>query len=230
MSRPTSLFKTDNQSRGLELFHEKRGAGPPLILLHGNGEDHHIFDRIAPRLAAHFTVYALDSRNHGQSPQTDDYSYEALAGDLEAFIQALGLGRVGLIGFSDGAIVALMLAMKPGRLIRKMALLGVNLKPDDFKAEIYDELKRAYAESRDPRLKMMLEQPRIELEDVGRVRVPTILIAGENDVFKPGTFAELARAMPAARLKIMAGHNHDSYIVNQDILYQDFVDFFGTGI
>ena len=77
---------------GTSLFYETSGNGAPLLLLHGNGEDHHIFDALADKLAADFTVYSIDSRNHGQSEKTDDYAYETMAMDVYAFIDALQLG------------------------------------------------------------------------------------------------------------------------------------------
>ena len=211
---------------GIDLYYEKQGSGPPMLLLHGNGEDHHIFDELGRRLAASFTVYALDSRNHGRSQKTNDYAYQSMAADVLAFIQALDLGKANLVGFSDGAIIALLLAINNAQVVNKMALLGVNLKPSDFTDESLDWLKKAYAESGDPLLLLMLEEPQIELADVRRVTAPTLLVAAENDIFKPETFTELQRALPDARLKIMPGHDHDSYIVHQDILYPDLVRFF----
>lgn len=125
----------------IELAYEKSGSGEPLLLLHGNGEDHHIFDVITAKLQNDFTIYAIDSRNHGESTRTEDYSYEAMAKDIYSFIKQLGLGKVNIAGFSDGAIIALILAMKQGQYIHKMALLGVNLKPDDLLKKAINLLK-----------------------------------------------------------------------------------------
>ena len=211
---------------GITLFYETSGNGAPLILLHGNGEDHHIFDVLVNKLASDFTVYAIDSRNHGQSEKTDDYAYKTMAEDVYSFIQAMQLGQVNVIGFSDGAIISLILAMEHGDTLRKMALLGVNLKPDDFTEESYRFVQETYAETQDPLFKLMLEQPNIELDAVKDVRIPTLLIAAENDIYKPETFDHLLGTLPDATLKIMKGHQHDSYIVNQDILYPDFIQFF----
>ncbi|MFV0329106.1 MAG: alpha/beta fold hydrolase [Dysgonomonas sp.] len=87
----------------------KEGAGKPVILLHGNGEDHHIFDKLIVKLKQNFTIYAIDSRNHGESQMTDDYSYETMAEDIYQFIQKLSLKDVSVIGFSDGAIISILL-------------------------------------------------------------------------------------------------------------------------
>lgn len=210
----------------ISLFYRKTGIGAPLILLHGNGEDHHIFDKLILKLEHDFTIYAIDSRNHGESMKTEDYSYETMAEDIYAFIQTLGLEKANVIGFSDGAIIGLILAMHHSASIGKLALLGVNLKPGDFTAESYQFLLDTYAETKDPLFRLMIEEPNIELKDISVVENPTLIIAGEDDIYKPETFVNLVEALPNAELKIMAGHGHDSYIVNQDILYPDFIRFF----
>lgn len=211
---------------GISIFYEIRGAGAPLILLHGNGEDHHIFDKLTDKLAADFTVYAMDSRNHGLSQKTEDYSYETMAGDTGCLIRALGLNRPVLAGFSDGAITGLILAMKQPRAVSRMALLGVNLKPGDFTEECRRYLMDTYRNTKDPLFKLMLEQPDIKLEDVRTADMPVLLVWGEHDLFRPETYTALAAALPNAQLKIMAGHDHDSYIAGQDLLYPDLMDFF----
>ena len=76
---------------GITLWYEVRGQGKPLILLHGNGEDHTIFDELAARLGEHYTVYAVDSRDHGRSSRMEKLSYEIMASDVEALIESLGL-------------------------------------------------------------------------------------------------------------------------------------------
>ncbi len=209
----------------IELAYEKFGNGEPLILLHGNGEDHHIFDTITKKLQNNFTIYSIDSRNHGESTKTEDFSYETMAKDIYSFINTLKLGKVNIVGFSDGGIISLILAMNQSECIRKMALLGVNLKPGDFKEDSYRFIKDIYEETKDPLFKLMLEQPNIELADVKAVTIPTLVVGAEHDVFEPELFVNLANTLPNAELKIMNGHEHDSYIVNQDILYPDLLNF-----
>lgn len=211
----------------IRLFYERGGDGPPLLLLHGNGEDHHIFDPLRKKLEKHYTVYAVDSRNHGQSSRTQVYTYDAMAGDIDAFIGALGIGPVYLVGFSDGAIIGLLLAMRHPQAVARMALLGINLSPEDFTETCYREMAEDFARTGDPLLGMMLTQPDITLQQTKAVDVPTLLIAGERDVIRPEVFSALAQAMPQASLMTLPGHDHDSYIVGQDLLYADLVAFFG---
>lgn len=211
---------------GIELFYEKTGSGSPVILLHGNGEDHSIFDKLSDKLKNDFTIYAIDSRNHGESSKTDDYAYTTMARDIYEFIQELGLGKVNLLGFSDGAIIGLILAMEHSEVLNKMALLGPNLSPSDFTDESYQFLKEEYKKNKDPLFALMLEQPNISTKDISIISTPSLVIGGENDIFKPETFTNIASAISNSKLLILKDHTHDSYITNQDILYDDIKEFF----
>ena len=211
---------------GITLEYNKAGTGKPLILLHGNGEDHHIFDKITEKLKDNFTVYAVDSRNHGKSTVTEDYSYETMAEDILAFMDALKLEEVYVTGFSDGAVISIFLALKNPAVIKKMALLGVNLKPSDFKKNCYEYVEKEYEKTKNPLFKLMLEEPNIELETLEKIDIPSLIIAGEDDIFYKKTFTNIAKTMPDAELMILKGHNHDSYIADNDLLYPDLYSFF----
>ncbi len=110
---------------GLKLFYHKEGSGRPVILLHGNGEDHTIFDVAIRDLARSYTVYALDSRAHGKSDPVPSLTYREMAEDVAAFIRQQGLEKPALVGFSDGGVVALLVALRwpdlPGRAFRTAA-------------------------------------------------------------------------------------------------------------
>lgn len=209
----------------ITLNYTKQGSGKPLILLHGNGEDHHIFDKLASALKDDYTVYAIDSRNHGESSRTGDYSYAAMADDIRGFIGSLRLKGVSVVGFSDGAIIALTLAIDNPGLFDKMVLLGVNLKPSDFKDENLAWLADEYEKTGDPLLKLMLEQPDIELEQLRHAATPTLVVAAENDLYKPELFESIVAAMPDAELLIMPGYDHAGYVTGQDVLYPHLKNF-----
>lgn len=209
----------------ITLNYTKVGNGDPIILLHGNGEDLHIFDPLVDRLKLHFTVYAVDSRNHGDSTKTKDWTYEAMAEDIFQLIEKLQLKKVSIVGFSDGAIIALLLAIKHRDLFYKMVLLGVNLKPTDFKKSIYKSLVDEYEKTQDPLVKMMLEQPNIELEELKNIETPTLVVSAEDELFYRKVFKDMVKVMPNAKLKIMKNHDHGSYIINEDLLYPDLMEF-----
>lgn len=215
------MFQTVN---GISLYVEQTGSGPPLLLLHGNGEDHHIFDPLAAKLSAHFTVYAPDSRNHGQSDKTGDYSYEAMTEDCHALIKALDLQKVQIAGFSDGAIIALMLAMRYPEVPDRLVLMGVNLSPKDFLPEEFAKIRQEYEETGDPLLKLMLTEPNIRRKQLHAVTAPCMLTAGEHDVFKPRAFQTVQQYL-AAPMLIFSGHAHDSYVTGNDLLYPHLLNF-----
>lgn len=215
----------DIKVNNVTIHYEKSGEGEPLLLLHGNGEDLHIFDTLVAKLKKHYTIYAIDSRNHGMSEQTGDYSYRSMTADMFAFIQAIGEEKVSWLGFSDGAIVGLMMAIENQKIFDKLILLGVNLKPTDFKEKAYNSIAKKYEETGDPLLKLMLDEPTIELDDVTHVETPTLVVSAEKEFFKPETYTDLVDAMPNATLKIIPNHKHETYITNNDLLYPDIVDF-----
>ncbi|MCD8101990.1 MAG: alpha/beta hydrolase [Alistipes sp.] len=210
---------------GTELYYEVRGTGSPLLLLHGNGEDHSVFDPLAARLAAHFTVYGVDSRNHGRSARTGDISYEAMAGDVSAFVAALGLDRPAVVGFSDGAIIALMAQLEEPGLFSRMVLMGLNLSPADFVPEVLEELKRMYEDNPDPLFGLMLTQPDIAPGRLAGVGVPVLVVGAANDMFRQEVFIDIAAALPDSRLLIVDGHDHGSYILGNDMMYGPVVEF-----
>jgi len=211
---------------GITLFYEKHGKGAPLILLHGNGEDHHIFDKLSEKLQNNFTLYAIDSRNHGKSEKTDDFSYETMTEDIFAFCTALSIEKAYFLGFSDGAIISLLLALSHPEKIKKMALLGVNLSPSDFTEENMAFIQDMYEKTKDSLFYLMMKEPNIDILRLKEIVLPTLLIAAENDLFRPELYPELEEAFPNASLLIMEGHEHDSYIIENDMLYPDLISFF----
>ena len=202
-----------------------KGNGNPLILLHGNGEDLQIFDKLVSKLEKQFTVYAIDSRNHGGSTRSEDFTYETMAEDIHQFIEKLELKHVSVIGFSDGAIISLLITLKYPQTFDRMVLLGVNLKPTDFKLDIYNSIAEEYEKTQDPLFKMMLEQPNIELGDLKEINTPTLVIGAEDDLYYEDSFQNIVNTMPNAVLKIIKGHDHGSYVVNNDVLYPYVAEF-----
>jgi esterase len=116
----------------LKLFHRDFGSPglPPLVVLHGLLGSSRNWQSAGRDLAARFHVLAPDLRNHGQSPHDSDASYEALVGDVLAWLDAQGLGRVSLLGHSMGGKVAMLLATRhPERVER---LIVVDIAPKDY--------------------------------------------------------------------------------------------------
>ena len=201
------------------LCYEKTGEGSPVILIHGNREDHHIFDPLAEKLSQEHTVYALDSRGHGESATPKEYHYKDMAEDVINLINALGIEKPYLLGFSDGAIVALLVAIKASNLLSGIICCGANLSPAGISHREFREMKKAYKKTGDPRILMMLTEPDISSEELRRISVPTMVFAGEKDCIKEKETFKISETILDCSLTILPGEDHLSYILETDKLY-----------
>lgn len=210
---------------GLKLFYHKEGSGRPVILLHGNGEDHTIFDVAIKDLARSYTVYALDSRAHGKSDPVPSLTYREMAEDVAAFIRQQGLEKPALVGFSDGGVVALLVALRwpdlPGRLV----VAGANMTPAGIKQPWRTLMRVQNRISPDPKLELMLTQPHLAGWQLTGITAPTLVLAGEKDLIDESQTRRIARSIPGAKLLILPGETHGSYVVHSDKLYPAMANF-----
>lgn len=207
------------------LFYEKTGTGNPLLLLHGNGEDHTIFDALVPLLEQTHTVYAIDSRGHGASNPTDEYSYPGMAEDIAQLITSLEIESPILYGFSDGGIVGLLLALYYPGLIGRLIISGANLNPHGMKRTFLHKIKQHYKKSGSLLDRMMLEEPDIDPAMLSKITIPVLVLAGEHDIIKLTHTKLIAKELSNAQLKIIPNEDHGSYIIHSDKLYPYIQDF-----
>lgn len=207
------------------LYYDKTGHGRPLLLLHGNGEDHTIFDLVIPMLEQHYTVYAIDSRGHGASNPTDDYHYEGMADDIAELITSLEIEAPAVYGFSDGGIVGLLLAIHYPQLLSSLIISGANLNPKGMKWSFLHKAKQHYKKTASPLDRLMIEEPDISPSQLAQIQIPVLVLAGERDIIKPGHTKLIAESIPHSQLKILAGEDHGSYIIHSSKLYRHIRDF-----
>ena len=198
---------------GMELYYEMKGEGRPLILLHGNSEDHTIFEEAAEVLSQRYTCYLVDSRGHGQSTPVNELHYQDMADDMIAFIEELNLQDVAFYGFSDGGIIGLLAAMRCER-ITDLITSGANLTPDGVKPWLKCFIKAMYLVTKDPKMRLMLEEPHITAEDLSFIHARTLILAGSNDAVTESETIQIAEGIPGAVLRILDGETHGSYIVH----------------
>lgn len=208
------------QLNGQVLLYEKTGEGSPVILLHGNGESHEIFDKLVPGLANSHTVYAIDSRGQGGSATPKSYHYADMAQDVVNFITSLEIKKPILCGYSDGGIVALIVAMEHSELLSSIVVCGANLSPAGLTGKARREIKSAYKKTGNPLVGMMLEEPNISPESLSKITVPAIVCAGSKDIIKPKETQAIAVHIPNAKLHIFEGETHGSYVVGSDKLLE----------
>lgn len=202
---------------GIELAYSVKGQGLPLILLHGNGEDKSIFNELAFALKENYTIYSIDTRSHGESEKAK-LSYDDIAEDIHEFIISLNLKNATLLGFSDGGIVALKLAIKYPKLIERYFVLGANINPKGLSKGSRFIFSIAYFFTRDEKLKLMLKEPNILPETLNSIQDKCIIIVGENDLIIQSHTKIIADNVPNSKLIVLPKQTHSSYIVHNDFL------------
>jgi len=204
---------------GIELFYKIHGQGSPIILLHGNGEDHTIFRALIKKLSTEHTVYAIDSRGHGRSSKVKHLNFIDKMNDVAGFIKELNIQKPVLYGFSDGGIIGLLLAINHPELLSKLIVSGANTNPGGLKRIPLFLIKLTYFFTRSSKMKLMLTQPDISNEELRKIQIPTLVLAGKNDFIKEAHTITLAENIPGSTLKILPGETHASYVINSTKLY-----------
>lgn len=209
----------------INLFYEKTGKGQPLILVHGNGESHEIFDKIIEPLSKKFCVYAIDTRGHGKSNKVTDFNYYDIADDFVEIIKQLDLQKPVFYGFSDGGIVGLIIASQYPELLDKLIVSGANTQPSGLKNKWLLLFKIIYFFSRNKKILMMLKQPNIRDEELQKISAPTLVLAAANDIIKTKHTKHIAAKIPACKLKIIDSETHGSYVIHTSKLLYFIEDF-----
>jgi len=210
---------------GVELFYKTEGQGPPVILLHGNGEDHTIFKVLINKLSAEYTVYAIDSRGHGRSSKVRHLAYIDKMNDVAEFIKELEIKKPILYGFSDGGIIGLLLAINHPGLLDKLIISGANVNPDGLKRFPFFLIKLSYFFTKSSKMKLMLTQPDISKDELGKIITPTLVLAGSRDLIKEEHTLYIAENIPGSELKILKDESHSSYVVNSKKIYEIIIAF-----
>lgn len=210
-----------------------------MVFLHGNGEEHGIF---GPQIDAVVEMggcaVAIDSRGQGKSTRgTAHLTYELMSEDALACLDALGVDSFHVVGFSDGAIEALLLARDHPDRVLSLVSMGANLTPEgvddtDFPMEeiaLENDAWASWAERHaegsvlDPELltptpdearttaelmRLMEEEPHIDRESLAAIRCPASIVAGAHDVIHPWETFAIASAIPQARTYVIANAGH----------------------
>lgn len=208
----------------ITLNYVQAGSGDPLILLHGNGEDHTIFTDLITKLASEYTVYAIDSRDHGESSHDVPLSYQLMADDVMAFATALNLDHLNIVGFSDGAVVGMLIASQHPAYVHKLVLAGGNMAPKGVRLGGRVGVRLANWRKPDPLLQLMIDEPHISEEALSHITAQTFVIAGEKDIIRKSETLRIAGAIPISILRIVPGATHSSYVKDN----QQFYDYIGA--
>ncbi len=207
----------------ISLHYVKKGSGAPLLLLHGNGESGDYFVHQMDEFARYFTVYAVDTRGHGQSPRgTAPFTISQFADDLLGFMDEQGIERAHILGFSDGGNIVLTFALRhPGR-VGRLVLNGANLDPAGVRPSVQLPIVLGYklaslfqapkARANAELLGLMVNEPHIHPEELAALTMPVLVVAGSRDMIKASHSRLIADSLPDGRLVTIEG---DHFIANK---------------
>jgi pimeloyl-ACP methyl ester carboxylesterase len=205
------------------------GGGTPLVLLNGGGSTIEVpYSAILPHFARHRTVIALEEQGHGRTTDRDQpFRAETSAEDVVALLKYLNVSQADVMGFSNGAGVAMQIAIHHPNLVRKLVFVSYMTKRSGAYPGFWDFIKNAsFANMPQPlkdaflkvnpdpqKLRTMCEKDLERIQnfkdvpdkDVRSIRAPTLVMIGDRDIPKPEHAAELSRMIPSARLIILPG-------------------------
>jgi pimeloyl-ACP methyl ester carboxylesterase len=214
---------------GIEMYYATFGAGEPVILLHGGLGNADYWGNQVPELAKQFKVIVADSRGHGRSTRSaEPYSYELMASDVVALMDHLKIDKASLVGWSDGGIIGLDIAIKHPERLDKLFAFGANYNVAGLREDIADSVVfNAYIEkagkdyeklSKTPTEyegflnaigEMWATQPDYSPEQLKSIPVPTVIADGEYDEgIKQEHSKEMAGLIPGAKLLVMPELSH----------------------
>lgn len=224
----------------IALYYREKGDKEPFILLHGNGEDSTYFKYQIEYFSDRYRMFALDTRGHGKTKRGDaPFTIKQFAKDLNEFMNNLGIERAIILGFSDGANIAMEFVLKYPHKVKALILNAGNLNPKGVKRTIQIPIELGYkiatgvssksqwAKKNAEMLGLMVNEPNMEPSELAKISVPTLVICGTRDVIKESHTREIAKNIPNAKLAIVKG-NHFIANKNHKVFNQEVEDFLQT--
>ena len=214
---------------GLNMYYEIHGEGSPLLLLHGGAGS--IPEKWIPFFTPSFRVIAPEQMGHGRTADIVDrpFHYHDMAEDTVELMSRLGVESAIVVGYSDGGIIGLDMAIRHPERVTKLAVTGANARFDGYTAE-----SQEFAHSFDPgsepvsdayaqlspdgaehwpvflrRLKLMwTSEPSFTNEELQSIDAPTLLVIGDRDIVTPEHAVEMFRTIPGAQLCVVPNAGH----------------------
>lgn len=207
---------------GIKMYYETYGTGQPLLMIHGNGGSIAHFKHQIPYFAKHYKVIAVDSRSQGKTVDASDtLSYKTMADDMNGLLDALRIDSANVIGWSDGGINGLLLAINHPEKVKKLAVTGANLTPDssvfnpaalkmlsEYVATLQSAKQDATTKNSLKLLQMMKLEPNIPLTDLQKIKCPVLVMGGDSDAIKPSHTLQIFENIPNAYLWIFPAAGH----------------------
>jgi pimeloyl-ACP methyl ester carboxylesterase len=236
------------EHEGARIWYSTYGSGPPVILLHGGlGHSGNWGYQVPSLVKSGYQAVLIDSRGHGRSTRdAKPYSYELMASDVLSVMDALRVKRSSLVGWSDGACTALVLAAKDPSRVAGVFFFACNMDPGGVKPfEDTPTLKRCFARHEkdyaqlsatpdnfkdfvEAVTKMQQTQPNYSAEDLARISVPVTIVQSEHDEFIKCEHAEyLAQSIPNAGFVLLNDVSHFAPLQRPERFNTAILEFVG---
>lgn len=236
---------------GVRTYYEVSGHGDPVLLLHGGLATAETFDPQLPELATRYRVYVPERFGHGRTRDVEGaLGYERMAAHMIAFMEAVGIDRAHVGGWSDGALVALLVALRRPSLVRKLVLIdqfvSLDGAPRAYLPFISDltldslppELAAMYAAlSPDgpEHLAVVLDKLRevwtnetgVEVADLARVTAPTLLLASDRGASTLAHLGDVQAALADCQVAVVPGTSHGLTMEKPEVVNRLLRDFLG---
>lgn len=253
ISLVTNLHQKVRPERGYldtpeaHLYYEVSGCGPPLLMLHGNSQSHHIFHSYAQKLQQMYQVILMDSRGHGHSLAALQYfTIHDMACDAAALLDYLNIPRAILFGFSDGANIALEFAScfaertlavisASGNALphglRLPVRLGTQLTGHAlglFKDFLPEGTLRQHLTKRLQLNALLTDSPNLSAERLQKIQAPVLILAGTRDLIKTSHTRWMAGQIPRSQLRLIEGGTHNVLFSREDQCMKYIREFLQT--
>ncbi|MBR0733951.1 alpha/beta hydrolase [Bradyrhizobium japonicum] len=247
---PTPTLPKATQSgfapvNGIKVWYATFGRGEPVLLLHGGLANANYWGHQVRALQRHYQVIVMDSRGHGRSSRDQEpYGYDLMASDVVALLDHLKIRKAAIVGWSDGAIIGLDIAMKHPERVSKLFAFAANSDPsgvadiasnDVFNAYIAragEEYKRLSPTPTEYKnfvaeiTKMWESQPKWTASDLATIKVPTWIVDGDHDeAIKRENTEFMAANIPGAGLLIQPEVSHFSFLQDPGQFSDDVLHF-----
>jgi len=213
----------------LNMYYEVHGEGPPLLLLHGGTGS--IPTKWIPFFSSQFRVIAMEQMGHGRTADVIDraFHFHDMAEDTVELMLQLGIERAVVVGYSDGGIIGIDMAIHHPERVTKLAVTGANSRADGYTAEnlewartfkpadlpVSDAYARLSPDGPDHwpivlgRLQRMWPvEPNFTREEMQSIKAPTLIIIGDGDIVTPEHAVEMFRTIPNAQLCVVPNAGH----------------------
>jgi pimeloyl-ACP methyl ester carboxylesterase len=224
------------QVNGVRIWYAVFGHGQPVILLHGGLANSNYWGHLVPALSNGFQVIVIDSRGHGRSTRNvEPLGYELMASDVLAVMDTLKLEKAAIVGWSDGAIIGLDIAMRHPERLTRLYAFAANSDPDAVadisQSPVFNTyMERAKAEYRDLSptpsdydafmgqvTKMWETQPHFSADDLHRIHTPTWIVDADHDeAIKRTNTLFMADQIPGSGLLILPQASHFAFLQDRE--------------